>query len=209
MNFANTGRATLLLTALILTACGGGASTSQTPDPGPSAFCDPANSATHDECGTLYIGLTDADGDFLNYSVVVESLTLETANGRVVDVLPRNTRVNFTDYVDLTEMVTAAIVPPATYVSGTITLNYADAEVMVEAAGVAKEAVVTDLDDVELGVTSLKIELSNRDRLIVTKRRAHLLQLDFDLAASPGGRRAYPGTRRIRAVHRRGSIACR
>jgi hypothetical protein len=184
MNFANTGRAALLLAALVLTACGGGASTSSTPDPQASSACDPANAATHDECGTVLIGLTDADGDFLNYTVDVLGLTLETANGRTVEVMPNATRVNFTDYVDATELVAAAAVPPATYVAGTIHLDYSDAEIMVEAAGVAKDAVVTDLNDSELGETSLRIVLPNRDRLFVTKRRAHFLQMDFDLAAS-------------------------
>ena len=184
MNFATFGRTTLLLTALILTACGGGASTSSNNDPGPTVTCDPTDPTTFDECGTVLIGFTDADGDFLNYTVDVLSLTLETADGRVVEVMPRKTRTNFTDYVDLTELVTAAVVPPATYVAGTISLDYGDAEVFVEAADVAKEAVVTDLDGVELGQTELKIVLSNRDQLVVAKRRAHLLQLDFDLAAS-------------------------
>lgn len=183
MNFAITRRATLLLSALILAACGSGASTSE-PGPGPVAACDPADPATHDECGTLLIGLTDADGDFLNYTVNVNSLTLETANGRVVDVMPASTRVNFTDYVDVTELVAAVVVPPATYVKGRINLDYTDAEVVVEANGAARDAVVTDLDGVELTQTSLEIVLSNRDQLLVTRRRAHFLQLDFDLAAS-------------------------
>jgi hypothetical protein len=187
MKLLNAGRAALLLTALILTACGGGASTSSNPAPNPTATCDPNDAATFDECGTVLIGFTDADGDFLNYTVDVLSLTLETADGRVVQVMPRQTRINFTDYVDVAELVTAAVVPPATYVAGTINLDYSDAEVIVEAASEAngsKAAVVTDLNDVELQQTELKIVLSNRDQLTVTKRRAHLLQLDFDLAAS-------------------------
>jgi hypothetical protein len=184
MNFANTGRAAILLAALIMTACGGGAGTSANPDPQPSASCDPADATTHSECGTVLIGITDADGDFLNYTVDVTGITLETVNGRTVDVMPNATRVNFTDYVDATELVAAAVVPPAIYVSGTIHLDYDDAEVVVEAAGIAKDAVVTDLDDVQLGQTSLNIVLPERDRLLVTKRRTHFLQLDFDLAAS-------------------------
>ncbi len=82
--------------------------------------------------------MTDADGDFLNYTVDVLSLELETANGRIVETLPRSTRINFTDYVDLTELVTAASVPPATYVAGTIRLDYTNAEVFVEAADESK-----------------------------------------------------------------------
>ncbi len=184
MTIAITRRAALLLGTLILAACSGGASTSSNPDPGATAACDPADASTHNECGTVYIGLTDADGDFLNYTVSVTSLTLETANGRVVDVMPRSTSINFTDYVEVTELVAAVVVPPAVYVKGSINLDYTDAEVVVEADGVAKDAVVTDLDDVEITQTSLEIVLSNRDQLLVTKRRAHFLQLDFDLAAS-------------------------
>lgn len=182
MKFANTARAALWLAALVLAACGGGAGSSTNPQA--SATCDPVDAATHDECGTVFVGLTDADGDFLTYKVDVTGLTLETANGRVVDVMPNSTRVDFTDYVDATELVAAAVVPPGTYVAGTIHLDYSNAEVMVDAGGAAKDAVVTDTDDVALTQTSLEITLSNRDRLLVTKRRAHFLQLDFDLAAS-------------------------
>ena len=174
----------LLTVVLLLTACGGGAGTTAISGPTPVADCDPNNPSTHAECGTVMVALTDADGDFLNYTVDVLSLELETANGRVVETLPGSTRINFTDYVDLTELVTVATIPPATYVSGTIRLDYTNAEVFVEAADASKEAVVKDLDGNVLTQTELRIELSNRDRLIVTKGRPALLQLDFDLAAS-------------------------
>ncbi len=165
MTFANTRTVTVLLTALILAACGGGASTTAGQDPNQTASCDPADPGTFDECGTILIGLTDADGDFLNYTVDVIRLSLETADGRTVEVLPGRTRINFTDYVDLTELVTAATVPPATYVSGTISLDYVGSEVFVEAGDSSKQAVVTDLDGNVLEQTDLKIILSNRDQL--------------------------------------------
>ena len=111
MNFAHTGRAAILLAALILAACGGGASTEPTPDPQANASCDPANDATHDECGTVFIGLTDADGDFLSYTVDVLSLELERADGSVINVLPNSTRIDFAQYVDLTEFISVATVP--------------------------------------------------------------------------------------------------
>ncbi len=174
---------TMLLTLLILTACGGGASTS-TDTPVAVVECDPDDPSTAAACGSVLVALTDADGDFLNYTVDVLSLTLETANGRVVETLPRKTRINFTDYVDLTELVTVASIPPATYVSGTISLDYSDSEVFVEADGEAKAAVVTDMDGNTLTQTVLKITLANRDQLTVVKGRAALLQLDFDLDAS-------------------------
>lgn len=174
----------LFVATLMLAACGGGAGTTALDTPDPTVTCDPANPATFDECGTVLVALTDADGDFLNYTVDVLSLQLETANGRIVETLPRSTRINFTDYVDLTELVTAATIPPATYVSGTIRLDYSDAEVFVEAGGASKEADVYGMDGALLAQTELRIQLSDRDRLIVTKGRPALLQLDFDLAAS-------------------------
>lgn len=181
MNFARQGL--LLVVAVLLTACGGGASTTSD-GPTASLGCDPDNVATHDECGAVIVGLTDADGDFLNYSVNVLSIELETANGRIIETLPRATRINFTDYVDLTEIVSARMIPPATYVAGTIRLDYSDAEIYVEADGDSKETVVRDLDGNILGQTELRIQLSNRDQLRIVKGRAALLQLDFDLAAS-------------------------
>ncbi len=140
------GRAAILITAIMLAACGGGSDTTSATAPTAALACDPANPATFDQCGTVLIGITDDDGDFLNYTVDVLSLKLETADGRIVETLPRKTRINFSDYVDLTELVTAAAIPPATYVSGVISLQYSDAEIFVEAAGKAKEAVVTDTD---------------------------------------------------------------
>jgi len=175
---------TMLVAVLALSACGGGAGTTAVDEPVTTLECDPADPSTFAECGSVMIALTDADGDFLNYTVDVLSLELETANGRIVETLPRSTRINFTDYVDLTELVTVATIPPATYVSGKIRLDYGNAEVYVEEAGASRKAVVTDIDGNVLGETELKITLSNRDQLHVVKGRPALLQLDFDLDAS-------------------------
>ncbi|MDH3481459.1 MAG: DUF4382 domain-containing protein [Gammaproteobacteria bacterium] len=184
------GWMTMLLTAVILAACGGGAATTANP-PVATAECDLNDPETFAECGTVLVALTDADGDFDNYTVDVLSLKLETANGRIVETLPRKTRINFTDYVDLTELVTVATIPPAVYVSGTISLDYTNAEIFVEDGSAvqdptqgSKEAVVKDADGNVLTQTELKIRLSNRDQLIVTRGRPALLQLDFDLEAS-------------------------
>ncbi len=178
------GRVAAWLLVATMAACGGGGGSTATNDPAPAAACDPTDATTFEACGTVLVGLTDADGDFITYTVDVVQLTLTTASGRVVEALPRSTRIDFADYVDLTELLTAATVPPATYVSGTITLDYANAEVYVETGGEATEAVVTDHDGNALARTELDIVLSDRDRLVVTRGRPALLQLDFDLAAS-------------------------
>ncbi len=173
------------LVACLLAGCGGGGGSAQPAPPAtPSAVCVPADPSTAAECGTVLVGLTDADGDFLSYGVDVVSLELEKANGTTVETLPASTRIDFAQYVDLTEFVTAASIPPGTYVAGNITLDYGDADVHVEVDGAAKEALVVGEDGAALATQTLKITLSDRNRLVVTRGRPSLLTVDFDLAAS-------------------------
>lgn len=174
---------TLLILTLCLSACGGGASTNPTGEP-VTAQCVPGDPSMAGECGTLFLGLTDADGDFLSYTVDVVSLELERANGAVVEVLPQSTRIDFAGYVDLTEFVTASAVPPGTYVAGTIALDYSAAEVFIEANGSAKEATVVDMDGNPLQRVEVRIVLAERDRLVIARGLPSLLTVDFDLAAS-------------------------
>ena len=174
---------TLMLFALFLTGCGSSGVATSTPEP-IVANCNPADPATAAECGTLIIGLTDADGDFLSYTVDVVSLLLEKADGSIIETLPNATRIDFSQYVDLTEFVSATSVPPGVYVAGTITLDYTDAEVFVEADGNAKAAIVVDAAGVALARTALKIVLPAGDRLRITRGLTSLLTIDFDLAAS-------------------------
>jgi hypothetical protein len=173
----------LMFLAFMLSACGGGASTSST-EPPLAAECIPGNPGTADQCGTLIIGLTDGDGDFLSYTVDVLSLTLERADGAIVEVLPNSTRIDFANYVNLTEFISVASVPPGVYVAGTIQLDFSNAEVFVEAGDQARETIVVDADGNPLTRTELKIKLSNRDQLLVARGGTALMTLDFDLDAS-------------------------
>ncbi len=168
--------APLLIALLALAGCGGGGGGA--PAPVPDLGC----SAT--TCGTVLVGITDADGDFLSYSVDVVSLTLEKANGAIVETLPVRQRVDFAELVDLTELVTAATIPNGSYVGASIQLDYADAEVSVEVNGEPVEATVVDTDGNALGVVDLAIRLDNRNHVVIAPGRPALLQLDFDLAAS-------------------------
>ena len=175
----------LMILSLMLAACGGGAGTTTIdPQPPVAGQCIPSDPSTSGECGTVIIGLTDADGDFLSYAVTVMSLELEKRDGTVIEVLPNSTRIDFAQYVELTEFVSVATVPPGDYVAGKIRLDYADAEVFVEADGAAKEATVVDADGAALGQTELRIKLAERDHLVIVKGRPSLLTLDFDLDAS-------------------------
>jgi hypothetical protein len=132
----------------------------------------------------LLIGITDADGDFLSYSVDVVSLSLRRADGTVVQALPVRQRVDFAELVDLTELVTAATIPNGVYTNASIRLDYATAEVSVEMNGVPVPATVVGENGAALGVVDLAIRLDNSNHVVVAPGRPALLTLDFDLAAS-------------------------
>jgi hypothetical protein len=164
------------ITALMLAmaGCGGGGDGS----PGTAGSCGAG------DCGSVYVGLTDADGDFPSYTVDVVSLTLTNANGAVVETLPVSTRVDFAQLVDFAEFVTAATVPSGAYVAGRIRLDYRSAEVSVEVAGEPRAATVVDANGQPLGTVDLDIRLDDRNHVIVSPGRPAFVQLDFDLSAS-------------------------
>jgi hypothetical protein len=173
----------LTVIVLAVAGCGGGAGTT-TDDPPVATQCISGDPSTAGQCGTLYLGLTDDNGDFLSYSVDVLSLTLERADGAIVETMPTRTRINFSEYVDMTELMSVATMPPGTYVGGTITVDYSNAAVYVDANGSAKATTVVDADGNAMTQTALKIVLPERDRLFITKAGIAFLTIDFDLGAS-------------------------
>lgn len=174
---------TLLGLMLALSGCGGSSGDGESSGTAaPSS--GPTDCASATDCGTLYLALTDVDGDFPSYTVDVRSLTLKRADGAIVQSLPVSTRVDFAQYVELTEFLTAATVPLGTYVEGSLQLDYRTAEVTVESAGEPVAATVVDASGTAPGVVDVKVVLDNRHRLVVGPGRPALLVLDFDLAAS-------------------------
>ncbi len=170
------------LAALMLTACGGGAGSSGVATsgaPGVGSSCTSGAS-----CGSVYVAVTDADGDFLSYTVDVLSLSLERSDGTTVQALPVSTRVDFSQYVDLSEFLTAATVPVGSYVAGTLRLDYTNADISVELNGEPQPARAVDASGNALGIRDVRVVLDNRGRLVVTPGRPALLTLDFDLTAS-------------------------
>ena len=171
--------------AMVLTGCGGsGGGSEDVLAGGGGASCDPSSASAADDCSTLLVGLTDAEGDIVSYSVDVEGLSLERANGDTVEILPAETRIDFAQLTDLTELVSAVFLPPGVYVSGSIQIDYSNAEIFVEAAGDIVAASPVDAGGNPLGTVDLRIDLPANDQLNLTRGRTAFLNIDFDLAAS-------------------------
>ena len=163
----------LLLAVTGLTACGGKGD---------------EQAAFQEDNGELSISLTDAEGDFVSYTVDVVSLSLTRANGTVVETLPIKTRVDFAQYTDMTEFLTIATVPAGVYVKGSLVLDYSNAEILVEnAAGDPVTVSGADIRDKAGKVVdsmTMSVSLEGKNHLTIVPGVPSHLSLDFDLQAS-------------------------
>ena len=184
MSFKNLARGVscvgMLALLAALVACGG----SGTSTTGLSGT-DCTKPSASDQNGCAYVNLADAAGDFLSYKVNVTGLTLTRADGTVVNVLPTTTTVDFAQYSDLSEFLTLASMPAGTYTSGTITLDYTNADIQVTGAtGNAVQVTPVDANGKPITTLALSINLDNQAALVLVPGVPRLFQVDFDLAAS-------------------------
>jgi len=139
------------------------------------------------DTGEVVIGLTDAPGDFLSYTVDVISVSLTRTNGDTVETLPLATMVDFAQYTDLTEFLTAATVPSGVYREVAMTLDYSGAEIYVEDESGEPVRVETILDAEGNPITEpleLTLTFDETGRLKIAPGFPAHMTLDFDLAAS-------------------------
>jgi len=136
--------------------------------------------------GQIVIGLTDDEGDFISYTVNMSYLTLTKAGGAVVNALPISTQVDFAQYTEMTEFLTAASIPSGVYTEATITLDYQDAEIWVEDPDGDTVKVESILDEDGSPITTLEVSvyLEGRNALLIAPGIPAHLTLDFNLSAS-------------------------
>jgi hypothetical protein len=138
--------------------------------------------------GDVVVGLTDAASDFIKYEVQIVSLILTKQGGGVVQVLPANTTVDFAQYVDMTEFLTAATIPAGRYLKATLSLDYQNADIRV--ADHSGDPVPVDTNNilaengVPISTLSVTVQLQGRNSLFIAPGIPAHLTLDFDLGAS-------------------------
>jgi hypothetical protein len=138
------------------------------------------------DTGEIVIGLTDAEGDFLSYTVDVLSITLTRSNGEIVHTLPLTTRVDFAQYAEMTEVLTTSTVPTGRYTKATMTLDYQNADIWVENADGDSVQVKTIQDENGEAIKTLEVSvyLENANSVWIAPGIPLYLTLDFDLEAS-------------------------
>jgi hypothetical protein len=156
----------LLLLILALSGCGGGSD-------GVSA-----------ESGQVIVGLTDAEDSYATYTVEVVSLRLERADGTLVETLPLQPRVDFAQYVELTEFLTAATVPNGIYTRVHLTLDFTDSDIRIDVGDRIVPLDPLDTDGNALGIAEIAVRLADDRPLRVRPGLPAHMTLDFDLQAS-------------------------
>jgi len=148
--------------------------------------CQDSEDLASAEFGEVVIGLTDAKGDFLSYTVDVLSLSLTKANGTVVETLPLSTRVDFSQYTDMTEFITTATIPSGNYTKASMVLDYKNADIQVEneEGNAAQVTLIVDSEDETVTTLDVSVRLEGRDSLIIAPGIPAHMTLDFDLQAS-------------------------
>jgi len=140
---------------------------------------------TGTESGEVVVSLTDAEGDFLTYAIDVVSMTLKKSDGTEVSSLSNTTTVDFAQYVEVTEFLTAATVPSGTYVSAEVTLDFSNSVITVQdESGNAIPANAIDADGNPLATTLVTIELNGGSSFRVAPGIPAHFTIDFDLESS-------------------------
>ncbi len=188
MNYRNNYFKSLIISIFLLsiTACGGSSTeTIVELEPPTSVGCiSNDDGSINGGCGTLILGLTDADGDFLTYNVEISGVELTRADGTQISVMPTSQTVDFVNYVELSELAATAIIPVGNYTSGSITINYTNADIQVELNSSATNAIMIDEFGQPLLSQTLELQLDVDNQLEINHNRPALLELDFNLAAS-------------------------
>ncbi len=185
-------KAACVLTAAAIAACSSGTSG----DAGSVAGVTAADIGTQacGNCGTAMTSITSTPGDFLSYIVNVVSLSLTSANGAVVQTVPVTTQVDLTQLADLSEIISADQIPAGRYVSVSITLDYANATVVVNngtSGGVTipSSEIINQATGLALAApnstqVTLTLSLDSNNQLVITPNVVANLALDFNLDAS-------------------------
>ena len=163
----------LLAFSTLLAACGGGGGGSD----------DGSSSGSNDD-GELTIALTDAPGDFETYAVDVVSLKLTRQDGAVIETLPLTPRVDFAQYVEDTEFLTAATVPSGIYTHVEMVLDYNNADIRVDDGSNIIPVTAQDKNGSPISTLNMNVQFPALKRLIIAPGIPAHVTLDFDLKAS-------------------------
>lgn len=150
------------------------------------ACSDSSDTAVADtENGELQLAITDAEEDFLTYQIELDAITLNHLDGSTVSILPLSSEIDFVQYQELSELFAVLSVPKGTYSSITLSLDYSDADIVIQnEAGQSYQASAVNALGEALAEVDVELKFNDNELIHISARKAAQLTLDLDLAAS-------------------------
>lgn len=171
----------------LLTACGG-TSSSETTSPVQTEQEKPVDNSDGGQSGDLgsvMLAITDAEEDFISYTIGINSILFTRENGDQVEVMADHTEVDFVEYQELTELFSVVKAPIGKYESITMELDYSEAYILIQDEdGTTYEAQAVDPEGTLITTYSVTFSLAEEQALEVQSGRLNHLTLDLDLSAS-------------------------
>ena len=129
---------------------------------------------------------TPSSDNFLAYRVGLAAVQLQTSDGKsTLKVLPSEMTVDFTQLLDLSEVLGAPAVSKGTYTSAVITLDYSAAQIIYDDGSLDGLALTPQgANGQPAGQISVTVNLDPSDPFRIAAKQAAHLSLNFNLAAS-------------------------
>jgi hypothetical protein len=129
---------------------------------------------------------TPSTDNFLAYRVGLAAVQLQTSDGKsTLKVLPAQMTVDFTQLLDLSEVLGAPAVSKGTYASAVITLDYSAAQIVYDDGSLDGLALTPQgANGQPAGQISVTVNLDPSDPFRIAAKQAAHLALNFNLAAS-------------------------
>lgn len=149
------------------------------------ASCKYGNNITY---GTAVVTMRVADGNFsgfTSYLVSVDAITLTRSDGVLVEPLAQPQTVDLVKLHDLSELVEAPALPIGTYTTLSLTLDYSNANILVDINGVPTAVAAYDpTTGVLMTSTVLTVAFDPGNPLVINAGVSTRLALDINLAAA-------------------------
>ena len=134
--------------------------------------------------GTAVISVQDTSGQFLSYSVGIDSITLTRSDGIVVEPLSTPQSVDFTQITNIAELLGSPALPIGSYVSASITLDYTEASIWIDENGVPVALAPVDPTGTVMTASVITVTFDPNNPLVINSQQSTRLVLDLNLAAS-------------------------
>mgnify|MGYP000724926832 CR=1 FL=1 len=171
---------TVLALTMTLAGCG-----SESVSPVEELVDDKSTTVAAADTGNLIVAMTDAEEDFVSYTIGVNSILLTRENGDQDEVLGEQTQVDFVEYQELTELFSIVKAPVGIYSAITMELDYNDAYIVIQdELGNSYEAQAVDEGEVPLTTYTVDFQLAESEQLEIRGNQLSQLTLDLDLSSS-------------------------